>query len=1045
MSRSTNHWYQPATLARWILFFAFLVLQAGTILIAQTNHKVEGTVTDAKGTPLEGVSITVKNSTGGVSTNSKGYYTITVPVGSVLVFTYTGMLVKEELVDGRASINVSMNENPNSLENVVVVGYGTQKKVNLSGAVAQVSGKDLTNRPVANATGALQGLLPGLTVVRGSGKPGSEGYGIRVRGFTSANSANALVLVDGIEQDLNLLDPSDIESISVLKDASASAIYGARAAAGVILVTTKQGAPGKTKVTFSSNYGINITARQPQRLDSWDEQTLIDEARLNATGAPEFNKEQYEWLMNPNFTYRPNPTQDRWEYYGNNNWLKEGMDRINHQQNHSISVSGGEQRLNYLLSVAYFKRDGVLRYGPDDNNRSNIKLNVNAELNKYVSLKFTTGYINSTVNENSYGTEQIINRLYRSRTRQSLYTPPEDITGQIYNGDLQVNAVDIEKNAGLEKRMYETFTGRLNLHVKNIIKGLTIDVIGWRNQNYYNMDNKSRTIYWYGRTVNTVRFSINTPNVYTIQKNKAFQNNLQGYATYNFKVKKHEFTIMQGGSYEEYRKVEATASAKNMITNDFFSLNYGDPLTKTSTDNIETWALASAFGRFNYSFAGKYLFEASYRYDGSSRLAPENRWQLFPSFSAAWRMSEESFIKDKLWFLNNAKLRVSWGQLGNGSPLGLYPYIPLLTSGLTTTNNIVFNDTCTQYIYQGTLASPEVTWETVEQSNIGIDIGLLKNRLTISADYYVKLNKNMLASLNLPNIIGVNTPFYNVGELKSWGSEIDIKWKDNIGKVTYRIGFNISDNQNKLVKYDGKNSIGNGGVVGLLEGFPLNSVWGYKTDGYFQSAAEVNDYKTKNTPYFTNLGPGDMKYVDLNGDGKITAGGGTPDNSGDLVYLGSTNARYTYGVDLGFAWKGFDFSAFFQGALQRKFLISEETLSPILGTADMPWTIHMDRWTPDNPNAFFPRMYQTDAHNFKPSDKWVQNGSYIRLKNIQLGYTVPLKNKKYIRGIQVYVSGQDLWEATKVLSVFDPEVGNNVSATAYPFYRTVSFGFNLTF
>jgi hypothetical protein len=275
---------------------------------------------------------------------------------------------------------------------------------------------------------------------------------------------------------------------------------------------------------------------------------------------------------------------------------------------------------------------------------------------------------------------------------------------------------------------------------------------------------------------------------------------------------------MQGTSYEEYRKDEVTASAENMITNDFFSLNYGDPLTKTSSDNVETWALASLFGRLNYNFAGKYLFEASYRYDGSSRLAPKNRWQLFPSFSAGWRMSEEKFFSRNLSFISNFKIRGSWGQLGNGSPLGLYPYIPLLTSGLTTSNNLVFNDQRTQYIYQNVLASPDVTWETVQQSNVGVDIGVLNNRLSITADYYVKRNKNMLASLNLPNIIGISTPSYNVGELKSWGKELEIKWRDRIGKWDYHASFNISDNQNKLVRYDGKNSIGTGGVVSLLGG-----------------------------------------------------------------------------------------------------------------------------------------------------------------------------------------------------------------------------------
>lgn len=1026
-----------------LLLFGFTFLSAS----AQTK-RIDGIVNDAKGVPIAGVNITLKGTSTVVTTDSKGQYAINAPAGSTLVFSIAGFLNQEQVVDDRTSINITLAENPVALENVVVVGYGNQKKVNLSGAVAQVSGKELTNRPVPNVTGALQGVLPGVTVVRGSGQPGDEGYNIRIRGFSSANSANALVLVDGIEQDLNLLDANDIESISFLKDASASAIYGARAAAGVMLVTTKQGTAGKTKISYNTYYGINITARQPERLNSWDEQVLIDEARFNATGAREFSDEQMEWLRNPNFSYRPNPTADRWEYFGNNNWLKEGMDKINHMQNHSLSVGGGVEKLNYMVTGSYYQRDGVIRYGPDDNKRYNLKLNLNAEVNKYLSVKLSTNYIGSFVRENSYGTgtDPIIDRLYRSRTRQSLYTPPEDITGQKYNGDLQVNAIDIEKNAGLETRNYETFTGRLNLQVKNVIKGLTLDIIGWRNQNYYNMENNSRTLIWYGRTTNTIRFSINSPNSMSMVKNRAYQNNLQGFLTYHFKLgKNHDFTLLQGASHEEYRKDQFTASGTGMITNNFFSLNFADALTKTSSDLVQTWALGSAFGRLNYNFKGKYLFEASYRYDGSSRLAPENRWQLFPSFSAAWRVSEESFLKN-ITAINNFKIRYSWGQLGNGSVLGLYDYITLLTSGLTTSNNLVFNNSRTQYIYQQTIASPEKTWETVQQSNIGIDLGLLRNRLTVTADYYVKRNKDMLATLNVPNIIGVDVSSVNIGELKSWGTELDIRWRDRIGKkFEYRVSFNISDNQNELVKYDGRNSIGTGGVIQLLEGYPLNSVWGYKTDGIFQSAAEANAYKANvSYPFFTAYTAGDIKYLDLDKNGVISGGNGTPESPGDLVYLGTTNARYTYGFETGLAWKGFDFSCFFQGAIKRKFLIAEGTLSPLFQTADMPWSIHMDRWTPDNPNAFFPRMYQTSAHNYRPSDRWAQNGSYLRLKNIQIGYTFNVA-KKVIRELKVYVSGQDLWEKTKVLKVFDPEVGNNVGATAYPFYRTIAFGLNLSF
>jgi TonB-linked SusC/RagA family outer membrane protein len=1030
---------------------SLMFLLGSLAAIAQTpSNRIQGTVTDLKGVPLQGVNVLIKNGGSGTITDKEGKYALLVQPSNVLIFSYASFLNQEEKVGDRTVINVSMQENTTQLDDVIVVGYGTQKKVNLSGSVAQVTGKDLANRPVANVTGALQGVMPGLTVFRGSGKPGAEGYGIRVRGFTSANDANALVLVDGIEQDLNLIDPSDIETISVLKDASASAIYGARAAAGVLLVTTKQAKAGKTRVTLSSNYGVNITARQPHRLSSWDEQTLIDESRLNATGTPEFNDEQYEWLKNPNINYRPNPTQDRWEYFDNNNWLLEGMDKYNHQQNHSLSVGGGDQKLNYLFTGAYYKRDGVLRFGPDDNARVNLKLNVNAELSKYVSMKVTAGYINSRVRENAFGTDQILNRLYRSRTRQSLYTPAEDTTGQPYNGDLQINPVDIEKNAGIDTRNYGTFTSRLGFQVKNVVKGLTLDVIGWRNQGVYNAEKDAKSINWYGRSPATIRFQANVPNSISVTKNKSYQNNLQSYLTYRLKLNSHEFTIMQGGSYEEYRKDELSSVGQNLANNNFFSLNYADPTTFRNTQKIETWALASLFGRFNYSYAGKYLLEASYRYDGSSRLAPKHRWDLFPSFSAAWRVSEENFFRDNVSFIQNLKVRASWGQLGNGSPLGLYPYMPLMQSGLTnpnstTTPSLVFDNLRAQYIYQDTLESPDVTWETVQQSNIGIDLGLLDNRLTITADYYVKKNKNMLAYLNLPNIIGIGTPAYNLGELKSWGKELEVKWRDHVGNVEYTVGFNVSDNQNKLLKYVGKNSIGTGGVVKYMEGYAINSVWGYQTDGLIQGKEDLDNYKGKfTTQYFNNLAPGDMKYIDKNGDGVLSAGGGTPQNPGDLVNLGTINARYNYGFNFGLSWKGFDFSAFFQGAAQRKFLIKEETLSPMLGTADMPWTIHMDRWTPDNPNAFFPRMYQTDAHNFKPSDRWAQNGSYLRLKNIQLGYTVPVK-RTFIRNLQVYVSGQDLWETTKVLSVYDPEVGNNVDATSYPFYRTVSFGLNAGF
>ncbi len=1014
-------------------------------LLVKSFVDISGVVTDAKGLALPGVGVKVKGTQKVAVTDEDGKFALKgVDKDAVLVFTSIGFKPKEVTVGEQTSIRVSLEEDAQGLNEVVVVGYGTQKKVNLTGAVAAISGAELMNRPVPNVTSALQGRVSGVVITRNNGQPGQENYGLRIRGTNSINGSAALVLVDGIEMDLNLINPDDVDNISFLKDAAASAIYGARAAGGVVLVTTKKSTSGKTRVNFNSYYSINVTARQPKRLNSWDEQTLIDEARFNATGAREFTPEQIEWLKNPNFNYRPNLTSNRWEYFDNTDWIKAGMSTVNHAQNHSVSVGGGSKELNYLLSGSFQTRDGVLRYGPDDNSRYNFKLNLNTELNKYVSVGLVAGYIGQVTNSNSFSTGNIVSALYRVRTRQSLYTPPEDTTGQPYNGDLQINAVDIEKNAGFTRAIYESFTGKVDLTVKDFIKGLRINAVAWRNQDNYNYEQDRRSLNWYGRSnTEAPRFSANVPNGINLTKNRGYHDNLQTTVTYDFKLgNKHNFTVLGGAAYDQYRKDEVSAGATNLYSNDSFSLNFSDLLNRTNGDNVEAYAFGSLFGRFNYNYDEKYLFESTVRYDGSSRLSPSARWNLFPSFSAGWRISEENFFKSNVPVVSNLKLRASWGQVGNavGTDIGNYDYIATLSSG----SNLVLNGLKTNYFYQGVLPSVDKTWETVQSSNIGIDLGMFKERLTSTVEFYDNRNKNMLILLNKPNIIGIDVSKTNSGELKSWGWEAELKWRDRIGNFGYNVGVNFSDNQNKLIKMAGKNLIGTGGVVQAIEGYPLNSVWGYRTAGIFQSADEANAYKAKvSYPFFANPTAGDIKYLDLNGDGVINAGGGTPENPGDLVYLGNTSARYSYGFDVGASWKGFDFSVAFQGTLKRSFLIATETLAPLNGTANMPWTIHMDRWTPENPNAFFPRMYQTSDHNYKPSDRWTQNGSYIRLKNLQVGYKVPF-NKKYIQNVRIYFSGQDLWESTKVLSVFDPEVSNGVNSQAYPFYRSYAFGLNVT-
>lgn len=536
---------------------------------------------------------------------------------------------------------------------------------------------------------------------------------------------------------------------------------------------------------------------------------------------------------------------------------------------------------------------------------------------------------------------------------------------------------------------------------------------------------------------------MNDPNYLTKTKYSTYHDLLEATVKYDFNIAgDHHFNILGGTSYEKYHKDQISATAKNMISNDFFSFNYYDTSEASNmslSDAIQPWAMMSYFGRINYNYKERYLFEANVRYDGSSRLAPENRWRAFPSVSAAWRINQESWFK--VDWVNNLKLRASWGQLGNGAVLGLYDYLPLINSSSYITE---------KSFYQADLASKDKTWEVISTTNIGIDLGFLNNRLTTSFDYYWKFNNDMLSSLQLPSTIGLGVPDVNVGRLKTWGWDFEISWKDRIKDFSYQISFNMSDSDNKLLEYDGASTI-KAGSVSLLEGYPLNTIWGYKTDGYWSSREEYLQYKEDHPGYKSfndgKVSGGDVKYVAQGEpDHQIGVGGGTPEDPGDLVYLGTSNGRYAYGFNLSAQWKGFDVSVMFQGIGKRKMLIDASALAPFYNDYQMPWTIHRDYWTEDNQDAYWPRLYRYkgDAFNFKSSDKWVQDASYIRLKNVTVGYTIPVL-KKYIERLRIYVTGEDLWEHSDLLEVFDPEAGNNVGRSYYPFFRTWTFGLNLTF
>jgi TonB-linked SusC/RagA family outer membrane protein len=519
------------------------------------------------------------------------------------------------------------------------------------------------------------------------------------------------------------------------------------------------------------------------------------------------------------------------------------------------------------------------------------------------------------------------------------------------------------------------------------------------------------------------------------------RNNVQILADYDLHLKMHNFHVLGGYQYDGFRSDFTNANARNLISNDVASLNYPSNVavnTPVVGDNIQTRVLISYFGRLNYNFDNKYLIEATLRHDASSQLSPGYRDKLFPAVSAGWNIHRETWFENTLPFFNEFKLRASWGQLGNSSVLGNYDYIALLSRGPVYPFNNVINNS----IYQGSYASLEKQWEVIETYNYGIDLQLLNRRLSASFDYFIRKNNNMLITPTVPAVFGVSPAQRNDANLETKGWEALLNWKDKVGAVNYFVSFNIADAKNKVVKYNGQN-VYSSGVRSIIEGLPLNTIWGYQSSGYYQNAADVTA-----GPFQDNrTGPGDLRYIDLDKNNKINGGSNTKDDHGDLVNLGETTPHYTYGANLGLEWKGIDFSVITQGVGQRKMLIYSYAALPYMESWRQSWKINNDYWTPDNPNALFPRPFLGGTHNAVVSDKWVQDASYIRLKNLQVGYTLPasLTNKIKISKLRVYFSGQDLWESTGMwYKYYDPEQPNNTSFD-YPLFRSYAFGINVTF
>jgi TonB-linked SusC/RagA family outer membrane protein len=1031
--------------ARTAWLFVVLMAIGSFGLAAPSDQPVSGKITDEKGEGLPGVSVVLKGTTRGTTTDATGQYRLSIPNGkAVLIISFVGYLRQEVDVNNRSVVNVQLQTDDKSLEEVVVVGYGTQKKVNLTGAVSTVESKAIENRPVSNLANALQGVTPGLNVTRASGQPGRESMSIQIRGVTSANgNVNPLVILDGVSAPittLQTLNPNDVESISILKDAAAAAIYGAQAAGGVILVTTKKGKAGKVIFDYLAQYGSDWSINTPKRMSLLEEANFSNLARKNSGSGPEYNDDDLQRIRD-GIPYVVNPADTgTYLFYNQESLSDQILKKFTAMQTHNLTARGGTDKLNFLISGGYYNKQGLFKVGPDNYKRYNLRVNLGSQLTKHISIDTRLSYTldktrSSSVDASGSGLIYQINRL---RTRTPFFTPE----GRYNGAGSAATAYASLESGGYNNYDRNFFDGVFTLQAANFVKGLTLRAVAGTQYRLGNRAIFNRTVPLWGKS--RILSYLNQVNSYQLTNEVTKNTNLQFLANYDFKVgEKHNFGFFAGYQWEDFRFQADSSRATNLVSNDLPTLNLGDDKTKINGETIYTYAYQSVFGRFNYNYADKYLFEATIRQDESSKLAPGLRTKIFPSASAGWNMHREPWFSRALPVFSEFKLRGSWGRLGGalGTNLGYYDYL----SQLSKNANLVLGDARTSYIYQGSIPSSSLSWETIETTDFGVDMAFLQNRLQFNGDYYVKFNRNMLTPQQLPATIGIGTPRKNNGELKSWGWEAELRFRDRIGKdFTYLVAANLSDNQNRLVNYSGRTVVA-AGTNNLIEGYPINTIWGYQSAGYFQTADEV-----KAAPFQDNrTGAGDVKFIDQDGDQKLTVGQGTVANHGDLILLGTTQARMLFGVTLGAQWKGFDLTVFFQGVGKRSYRPNTESIAPLLVTWKQALAIHNDYWTPEHMDALYPRPYVGATHNYVSSDKWVLNASYVRMKNLQFGYTLPstLTERIGVSRARFFFSGQDLFTLSglgKFQGYFDPESRDGVD-NDYPYFATASVGLNVSF
>ena len=1071
--------------------------------LAQSQLRdVTGRVTDrATGDPIVGVTV-ANNSTGsGTVTDAAGAFTVQAATGQLLTISCVGYTSWTVKVPASGAIDVELSEDAQQLDDVVVVGYATQKKINVTGAVSSISGEELAQRPVVSTMQALQGIDPSLNISIDSGNP-TAGNSLNIRGVPSINGGSPLILVDGVPGvSLRLVNAADIESISVLKDASASAIYGAKASAGVILVTTKKGAAAKATVSYSNNIGwTQPTTPTDFITNGYDYATIVNDLYFSRYAYNAFNYTDADWAALEARRYDTTEHPDRpwvvigddgkYHYYGNFDWYHSIYNTNRFHQEHNLSLSGGGKDVNYYVSGRYYQQDGVLG-GNMIRNKENYKnysfrAKFDAQLFKWA--KWSTNASLNAVNQKYPGPLNEAQTIAALEENVAPMFVPYNPDGSIvmYPADLRNVALGKGRTAALADPTNKHTIENLSLTLSNSLqlklhKDLTFDA-SYNINNYRRLykDRTAANIYSdaVGVTKTTTHYQKDT---YRERPYEYTYHNVDAYFTYEHSWnKEHNFKAVAGMNYEKYRLVDNIVEQFGLGSDQIDSFNsVNDDTYWLVQQDISAYKTLGFFARINYDYKGKYLFEASMRADGTSRFAKKDRWGYFPSVSAGWRFTEEQFMEGVRHWWDNGKIRLSYGALGNQQ---VSNYLYLQTIGTGTLNYLFDDSGKASYASVSDPMSSNLTWETVYTYNLGLDLSFLQNRLSFTGDFFIRDTKDMLTqSLTLPSVYGAATPTENCADLRTKGWELSITWRDQFklgGKpFHYALTGQIGDYQTEITKYNNPTKL----FDSYYEGKKLGEIWGYHVPKLFDTDEEAAAYQVainnSSNVYQrvynmqNNLGrlmAGDVMFEDRDGSGSIGTGAGTVDDPGDMMIIGNTTPRYSSSFRIEASWNGFDISAFFQGVGKRDWYPTANK-DDIYG-ANQFWQLYGytipsfitydfmdDVWSEQNPGGYFPRLRPIQSYNGGPlgqnNDRYLQSVAYLRFKNLTIGYTLPVL-KKYLSKLRIYVSGENLcyWSPLKKhCKLIDPELAissgtyKGGTGTGYTMPRTFSFGVDITF